>query len=41
MSFKALVEIGYWPVDMISDDSAIYWKAYIHYAGATPWCPCS
>jgi hypothetical protein len=33
MSFKALVEIGYWPVDMISDDSAIYWKAYIHYAG--------
>ena len=34
MSFKALVEIDYWPVDMISDDSAIYWKAYIHYAGA-------
>jgi len=33
MSFKALVEVGYWPVDMISDDSAIYWKAYIHYDG--------
>ena len=33
MSFKALVEIGYWPVDMISDDSSIYWKAYIHYPG--------
>ena len=33
MSFKALVEIGYWPVDMISDDSSIYWKAYIHYHG--------
>jgi len=33
MSFKALVEIGYWPVDMISDDSAIFWKAYIYYHG--------
>lgn len=33
MSFKALVEIGFWPVDMISDDSAIFWKAYIHYDG--------
>lgn len=33
MSFKALVEIGYWPVDMISDDSAIFWKALIHYRG--------
>ena len=33
MSFKALVEIGYWPVDMISDDSAIFWKALLHYGG--------
>ena len=33
MSFKALVDVNYWPVDMISDDSAIYWKAYIHYDG--------
>ena len=33
MSFKALVEIGYWPVDMVSDDSAIFWKAFIHYEG--------
>ncbi len=33
MSFRALVEIGYWPVDMISDDSAIFWKAYLHYRG--------
>jgi hypothetical protein len=33
MSFKALVEAGYWPVDMISDDSAIYWKAFIHFDG--------
>ena len=33
MSFKALVEVGYWPPDMISDDSAIFWKAFIHYDG--------
>ena len=33
MSFKALVDVGYWPVDMISDDSAIFWKALIHYDG--------
>jgi len=33
MSFKALDEIGYWPVDMISDDSAIFWKAFLHYDG--------
>jgi hypothetical protein len=33
MSFKALVDIGYWPVDMISDDSAIFWKAYLHFEG--------
>jgi hypothetical protein len=33
MSFKALVEVGYWPVDMISDDSAIFWKSFLHYHG--------
>ncbi len=33
MSFKALVDIGYWPVDMISDDSAIYWKALVKFRG--------
>lgn len=33
MSFHALVEVDYWPVDMISDDSAIFWKAYLHYDG--------
>lgn len=32
MSFQALVEVDYWPVDMISDDSAIFWRAYLHYA---------
>jgi len=34
MSFKTLVEIDYWPVDMISDDSVIYWKAFLFYNGA-------
>jgi hypothetical protein len=33
MSFQALVEVGYWPVDMVSDDSAIFWKALFHYEG--------
>lgn len=33
MSFEALVKTGYWPVDMISDDSAIFWKAFIHFDG--------
>jgi hypothetical protein len=31
MSFKALSDIGYWPVDIISDDSAVFWKALVHY----------
>ncbi len=33
MSFQALVEIGYWPVDLISDDSAIFWKAFLAFDG--------
>jgi hypothetical protein len=33
MSFKTLVEVGYWPVDMISDDSVIYWKCFLHFNG--------
>lgn len=33
MSFKTLVKIDYWPVNMISDDSVVYWKAYIFYKG--------
>jgi len=33
MSFRALVDVGYWPVDMISDDSAIFWKSYIRFEG--------
>lgn len=33
MSFKALVDVGYWPADMISEDSGIFWKAYLHFDG--------
>ncbi|MBU0469768.1 MAG: glycosyltransferase family 2 protein [Candidatus Omnitrophica bacterium] len=33
MSFKTLVEVGYWPVDMISDDSVIFWKCFLHFDG--------
>ena len=33
MSFRALVDVGFWPVDMISDDSAIFWKAFIYFDG--------
>jgi hypothetical protein len=33
MSFKTLVEVDYWPTNMISDDSVIYWKGYLHYNG--------
>ena len=33
MSFKTLVDIDYWPVDMISDDSVVYWKAFLYFNG--------
>jgi len=33
MSFKTLVDIDYWPVDMVSDDSVIYWKAFLFFNG--------
>ena len=33
MSFKALVEVGFWPADLVSDDSAIFWKAFLAYDG--------
>lgn len=33
MSFKTLVAVSYWPRDMISDDSIIYWKCFFYYHG--------
>lgn len=33
MSFKTLVEVDYWPVHLISDDSLIFWKCFIKFDG--------
>ncbi len=41
MSFRALVDVGYWPVDLVSDDSAIFWKAFIFYDGCYRVVPLS
>ncbi len=31
MPFKALVEIGFWDVSHVSEDSRIFWQCYLHY----------
>ncbi|HEX8973914.1 MAG TPA: glycosyltransferase family 2 protein [Patescibacteria group bacterium] len=31
--FDTLVKVGFWPVNMISEDSIIYWKCYTYYHG--------
>ena len=33
MSLRALLDVGYWQRDVISDDSAIFWQCYIYYDG--------
>lgn len=33
MSLKALVEVDFWPVDVISDDSQIFWRSWLYYHG--------
>ncbi len=33
MPFRALVEIGYWQTDVVSEDSRIFWQCYLHYNG--------
>ncbi|MGE5196937.1 MAG: hypothetical protein ACM3IL_00300 [Deltaproteobacteria bacterium] len=33
MSFKTLFKINYWPLNMISDDSVVYWKSFLYYKG--------
>lgn len=33
MPFKALVEIGFWNTNVVSEDSQIFWQAYLHYNG--------
>ncbi len=34
MSFQTLIEVGYWPVDVISEDSEIFWRCLLYYHGA-------
>lgn len=31
--FKTLIDVDYWPVNMISEDSIIYWKGYSYFDG--------
>jgi len=31
--FKTIVDINYWPVNVISEDSVIFWKAYDYFSG--------
>lgn len=33
MTLKALVEVNFWPVDVISDDSQIFWRSWLYYHG--------
>ncbi len=33
MPFKALVEIGYWHKNVVSEDSRIFWQCYLRYDG--------
>ena len=33
MPFKALIEIGYWQTDIVSEDSRVFWQCYLHYSG--------
>ena len=33
MPFKALVEIGFWQTNIVSEDSRIFWQFFLHYNG--------
>lgn len=33
MTLRALIEVGFWPVDVISDDSQIFWRCWLYYNG--------
>lgn len=37
--FDTLVKVDFWPVNMISEDSIIYWKCYAFYHGDYKVCP--
>jgi len=33
MSFKTLVDIGFWEKDVVSEDSRIFWQCFLHFNG--------
>lgn len=33
MSFKALVDVGFWHTDVVSEDSRIFWQCFMEYDG--------
>src|SRR3989344_4538348 len=33
MPLRALVDIGYWQKNVVSEDSRIFWQCYLHYSG--------
>lgn len=33
MSFAALVDVGFWSVDVVSEDSRIFWQCFLKYGG--------
>ena len=33
MSFKTLVEVGYWKKDVVNEDSCIFWQCYFYFDG--------
>lgn len=33
MPFKALVEVGFWHTNIVSEDSQIFWQCFLHYDG--------
>lgn len=41
MSFRALVDAGFWQVDIVSEDSRIFWQCFLRYEGAYKTVPLS
>lgn len=33
MSLRALIDVDFWPVDVIADDSQIFWRCWLYYHG--------
>lgn len=33
MNLKSVVDVGFWPLNVVNDDSAFYWRAYYHFNG--------